>query len=229
MMEYIFKDKKVIHVIQCKPSANKKLGMYNMVIQTYHFSEEQLTDFRNDKANCLDCPYSYNQNEGKSGGCYVHKGYQGLGIRAMVKRLSKMSIPDFNQEHFNSFIAYASSYNIELTRLGAYGEPALLPLRVVGKLTRISKGYTGYTHQWGKPEVKGYSKYLMASTHSRFETSAANSLGFRAFQSAETKDSKMAVCPASKEFTGKKKTCVECAACNGTQNGRKNNLFIQKH
>lgn len=229
MKEYIFKEGRVINVIQCKPSANKKLGINNMIIQTYHFSEDQLTDFRNDKDNCLDCPYSFNQNGGKSGKCYTHKGMQLLGLKSMLKRLSKMPIPTFSQDNFDKFTTYVSSYTVELTRLGAYGEPTLLPIQVLDRITSLAKGHTGYTHQWGKPEVKDYSKYLMASTHNKFETSAANSLGFRAFQSADVQDTKMAICPASKEFTGKKKTCVECTACNGTKNGRKNNLFIQKH
>lgn len=228
-IEHKFKKDGIIHVIQLKPSENKKLGKFNLVIQTYHFSEDQLQDFKNDAANCLDCPYSYNMNGGKSGGCYTHKGYQGMGIKSMVKRLSKLDIPNYSKDSFNSFIKYISDYPVELCRLGAYGEPCLLPLNLMGKLVRVSSKHTGYTHQWNKPEFKAYSKYLMASTHNSFETAIANDLGFRAFESSTIKTKNIAVCPASKEFKGNKKTCTECAACNGTYNRKKNNLFIYKH
>lgn len=229
MVEYKFKKNGVIHVIQCKPSMNKKLGLYEMMIQTYHISEEQLQDYRNDSANCLDCQYSYNQNGGESGGCYTHKGYQGMGIKSMIKRLSKVDIGAYNKAAFDGFIGYISQFTITLCRLGAYGEPVLMPLNMIEKLVKASKKHTGYTHQWNKPEYLNYSKYLMASTHSKFETAVANSLGYRAFESNTELDRKMPICPASKKFTGEKKTCVQCVACCGTFNKKSNNIFIYKH
>lgn len=228
-IEYIFKHEGVIHVIQCKPSENTKIGIFSLVIQTYHISEEQLSDFSNDQLNCLDCPYSYNMNEGKSGGCYTHKGLQGVGIKSMVRRLSKLNIDPFDSTSFNSYIQKIAKFPIQLCRLGAYGEPCLLPLNVIEALIKTSKTHTGYTHQWNKEEYKDYSKYLMASTHNSFETSIANDMGFRAFESNKVKEKTVAICPASKEFKGNKKTCVECAACCGTVSSKKSNIFIYKH
>jgi len=229
MIEHKFKKDGVIHVIQCKPSANKKIGMFSMVIQTYHFSEEQFIDFKDDAKNCLDCPYSYNMNGGKTGGCYTHSGMQGMGLRSMLRRLKKLEIPDYDKQSFNNFVSYIKQFPIELCRLGAYGEPCLLPLRLIGKLVKLSKAHSGYTHQWGKEQYKGYSKYLMASTHNMFETAIANDLGFRAFESSKKMDKKMPMCPAAKEFKGKSKTCVQCAACCGTVKKQTNNIFIFKH
>lgn len=229
MIEYIFKRKGIIHVIQCKPSANRKLGLYKMVIQTYHFSESQLYNFKDDVLNCMGCPYSFNMNAGKSGGCYCHKGYQAMGLTAMVNRLKKLEIGKFNKILFNSFINYISQYDIQLCRVGAYGEGVLLPISVIKSIIKISKAHTAYTHAWTDPKYRKYNKYFMASTHNQFETAIANSYGFRAFQSSIIKDKKMAICPASKEFTGNKKTCIQCAACDGTSNNKKSNIFILKH
>lgn len=228
-MEYIFKRGKVINVIKCQSSNNKKLGLYNLVIQTYHIGVEQFSNFRNDSSNCGNCSYSYNMNNGVSGGCYTHKGYQYLGIRAMVKRLSTMNIKSFDKELFNAFVKYISQYDIILCRFGAYGEPINLPIKVIERLIKVSNSHTGYTQQWNNPKYQKYSKYFMASTRGIFETKVANSLGFRAFESSIEKASNIALCPASKKFTGKKKTCVQCKACDGIANGKKNNIFIYKH
>lgn len=232
-IEYTFKLNNQVHVLQTKPSANTKLGA-GYITATYHFAIEQVVNnnLKLDANTCFDCKYSYNQNNNKTGGCYTHSGLQSLGLRAMLNRLNKIyhkgTIKEYDKDSFNSFVQASKLINPVLVRAGAYGEPTTLPLNLIGKLTRLSPKHTGYTSQWNKPQVQGYSKYLMASTHSKFESSVANSLGFRSFESSKQKESKMAVCPASKEF-GKKKTCIECAACNGTINKKTNNIHIKTH
>ena len=69
MIEYIFRHNGIIHVLQTKPSQNRKLGM-GYVVQTYHFSPEQVASGKlsADKDVCFDCPFSYKMNNGKSGG-----------------------------------------------------------------------------------------------------------------------------------------------------------------
>lgn len=231
-IEYTFKLNNQIHVLQTKPSSNSKLGA-GYITATYHFAVEQVVNnnIKLDANTCFDCVYSYSHNGGKSGGCYTHSSLQGLGLRAMLNRLNKIynkgTIKEYDKDSFNSFVQASKLIKPALVRLGQYGEPTTLALNMLGKLAKISK-HTGYTSQWNKHQVQGYSKYLMASTHSKFESSVANSLGFRSFESSKQKESKMAVCPASKEF-GKKKTCIECAACNGTVNKKTNNIHIKQH
>jgi hypothetical protein len=234
-IEYIFHHKGIVHVLQTKPSANSKLGI-GMVMQTYHFSLDQVisVDFTQDKDNCRDCPMSYNQNGGKSGKCYTHTFQHRMGLMGMLKRLNRLyligAIKSINKDDFNNYLIISKAVKPTLLRLGAYGEAALLPLNIVGKLVKCAVTYTAYSHMWTKPEYKGYSKYFMASTHGYFETLVANSLGFRAFESAKTQDvTKMAMCPAAKEFSGNKKTCIECGACNGTHKQKTNNIFIKTH
>jgi hypothetical protein len=232
-MEYIFRSGEIVHVLKTKVSENSKLGI-GFVVHTYHWSIDQISTglFTNDANNCLDCPYSYNQNNGKSGGCYTHGGMQGQGLRSMLKRLHKLfvagKIESFNKDQFNNFLLLSQSFNPVLTRLGVYGEPITLPLNVMGKLVRISKAHTGYTHQWNKDKATSYNKYLMASTHNIFETMIAEARGFRAFQSSKDKDTKMPVCPASKEMNYKL-TCIQCKACDGKVNGKTKSIFIHKH
>jgi hypothetical protein len=150
----------------------------------------------------------------------------------MLKRIHKLyvakKIGPFNPDKLSEFLSVSSAANPVLTRLGVYGEPITLPLNVMGKLVRISKSHTGYTHQWNKDAAIPYAKYLMASTHNVFETMIAQNRGFRAFQSSKDKDAKMPVCPASKEM-GYKLTCVECRACDGKASGKSKSIFIHKH
>ncbi len=234
-IEYIFHHRGIVHVLQTRPSTNSKLGI-GMIMQTYHFSLSQVVDldFTQDKDNCRDCPMSYNQNGGKSGKCYTHTFQHRMGLMSMLRRLNKLyllgKIVKLDKDAFNLYLLQSRAARPTLLRLGSYGEAALLPLNIVGKLVRCAEIWTAYSHLWTKPEYKGYSKYFMASTHGYFETLVANSLGFRAFESAKTQDvTKMAMCPAAKEFSGNKKTCIECGACNGTHKQKTNNIFIKTH
>ena len=231
-VEYIFEKDKIVHVLVCKPSANRKLGVGYMV-HTYHFSIEQVTtgDFTLDSRNCMDCPYSYNMNNGKSGNCYTHSHPQGSGLRSMLKRLNRIwgegKIGKYDKGKFDGFVKACSFYAPELTRVGCYGEGITLPIYNIKKLVEVSKKHTAYSHQWSLHNKK-YAKYFMASTHSAFESNMANNLGWRSFESSKAKELTMPTCPAAKEFTGNKLTCVTCGACNGKMGG-KNNIHIKKH
>jgi len=234
-IEYTFTYNGCVHVLQTKPSGNSKIGM-GYVVQTYHFAEEQVRDnnFTDDTNTCFDCPYSYNQNNGKSGGCYTHKGMQYVGLKSMLNRLNKLyhnnSIKPLDPQQVKDYLSASKYLHPKVVRFGAYGEPVLLPLNLVGKLYKLAPKTTGYTHQWHKPLVSAYSKYLMASCHSVIEASVANSMGWRGFVSVDKSQlTAGAICPAAKEFKGHKKTCVECGACNGRSTGRTNNIFINKH
>lgn len=231
-VEYIFEKDKIVHVLVCKPSANRKLGV-GYIVHTYHFSVEQVSsgDFTLDSRNCMDCPYSYNMNNGKSGNCYTHGNMMGQGLRSMLKRLKRLwgesKIDKYNKNKFDGFISACSLFTPVLSRLGVYGEPITLPLHNIKKLIEVSIKHTGYTHQWSIHNKK-YAKYLMASTHSAFESNMANNIGWRSFESSKVKELTMPTCPAAKEFTGNKLTCVTCGACNGKIGGR-NNIHIKKH
>lgn len=231
--EYIFKDKSIIHVLVTKPSVNSKLGL-GYVMLTYHFSIEQVNnmDLSLDRKNCRDCPLSYSNNGGKSGGCYTHKGLQRFGILAMLKRLNRLHkqglINEFDTDAFDRYVKMSKNIHPTLLRLGTYGEPVILPTEIIDTLTKCARTYTGYTHMWRVKKYEHHSKYIMASTHSHKETTKANKKGFRAFQTGATSLLKMPVCPASKEFKGHRKTCIECASCNGNLK-RTNNIFIKLH
>lgn len=232
-IEYTYIDDDIINVIVCKPSQNKKLGLFSNIIGTYHFGIDQVlsADLTEDSASCLDCPLSYTSNGGKTGGCYTHMGLQRLGLNVMLKRLSRElrqgKIKPFNSEVFNdTFITPLKHVNIDLTRFGIFGEPVHLPIKIVKSLILLSKSYTAYSHQWMKPQYQGYNKYFRASTHNVFETALANDMGWRVFNVGAIDGA--VNCPASKE-AGRKSTCAACSLCSGTEGKGNKNVFILKH
>lgn len=108
-VQYVFEYRNNITSLDFKFSENSKLGL-SMQVVTYHYSKEQVKsgDFTKDETNCQSCPYSFNMNAGKSGGCYTHKGLQLMGLksklRSLTKKYDKGLILKFNQLHFDRFI-----------------------------------------------------------------------------------------------------------------------------
>ena len=230
-LEYTFIDNKIVHVLQVKPSSTDKLG-FGYILQTYHFGIDQVLSgiFENDFLACGNCKYSFNQNGGKSGKCYTHKGLIRLGLGKMLMRLGKIfhTINKFDLEQFNAFCTMAKKFNINLVRLGTYGDPILLPAGIGKKLVSLGQRSTSYTHQWKNNEMHDIS---MASVDSDQEKIEANKLGFRTFRILdninEIKKDEI-ICPASKE-SKKKISCNLCGLCNGTSNKQIKNIAIVKH
>ena len=133
-------------------------------------------------------------------------------------------------------------------RLGAYGDPAALPLATIASLTsQCTAGWTGYTHQWRThPELK---PYCMASVEGWGERRIAGTQGWRTFrvikkgsEAWESSPLKMIpdtgpflstqseiVCPASNE-AGNRTTCIRCRLCNGKDHGdNRKNICIEEH
>ena len=121
-------------------------------------------------------------------------------------------------------------------RIGAYGDPAAVPIHVWDTLLKYCKS-TGYTHQWRTCDQR-YSEYCMASCDTPLDVVLSTQMGYRTFfvQNVASYDdtfkvvqgTKLAWCPASKE-KGKSTTCSKCMACTGTRFGQKSNVSIMLH
>lgn len=112
-------------------------------------------------------------------------------------------------------------------RLGAYGDPAAVPLQVWHDLLFHKPIWTGYTHQWRHLEDPAWRALLMASTDSVEETQEAQAAGWRTFRVRRKDDAALPnefVCPASAEsqHTAAQHTCLSCRSCNGKRPGRDN-------
>lgn len=168
-----------------------------------------------DKSMCGQCPLTGSveidqngQSVNRKRGCYVKvhqaplsvfRGYQ----RGIYPRINSL-VSAFNKGF----------------RYGSYGDPTAIPRKnweYVESAVSPDESRPGYTHQWRQKRFQGWSKRLMASTHSLEENLLAHEQGWRTFRTINAV-SELApneiICPASAE--GKfRATCETCGACNG--------------
>lgn len=115
-------------------------------------------------------------------------------------------------------------------RLGAYGDPAAVPLAIWDAVLSQSDAHTGYTHQWRTAPV-GFARYVMASCDTGSDYLAAKALGYRTFRvrlASDLLNVRETVCPASKE-AGVKTNCAACIACGGTSAKARVDIAIVAH
>jgi hypothetical protein len=112
-----------------------------------------------------------------------------------------------------------------ILRFGAYGDPAALPKWLVVILAKLVKDFTGYTHQWNKPQFNFLKKYVMASVESLELAKKAIKKGFRTFRikSPEMRlSNNEIVCPSDNGVQ-----CIDCKLCNGGKQA--SNIVINGH
>lgn len=116
-----------------------------------------------------------------------------------------------------------------MVRVGAYGDPAAIPVDVWQSILPGTSGHTGYTHQWR--ETPALSAFFMASVDSEAEREEAKALGFRTFRVKSDHSPKMTgegICPGSDEM-GKAVQCITCMLCDGNRSGYRHDVVINVH
>lgn len=115
-------------------------------------------------------------------------------------------------------------------RLGAYGDPAAMPMKYgKGRLQRHHERQA--THINGGGADKRFASICMASADSAQEAQEAQAMGYRTFRigtRAESVARGEFLCPASAE-AGKVLTCNDCMACGGMSAKNKASVFIFAH
>lgn len=182
-----------------------------------------------DESVCGDCPLrGYIDGTNKGRGCYV-------AVQNAPNNIFK-AYKNGNYSHYDASI-HANLFKGRDLRLGSYGDPVAVPLKVWKPFIRLCDGRTGYTHQWSKKRFWRWKQYIMASTHTEQQVEDANKNGWRSFRTINDDDELMGneiYCPASEEMKLKdgtyKRTCETCLACNGCRNGNiRRNIAIKVH
>jgi hypothetical protein len=234
---YIIYQNKVIVVIMIIRSSNKKTG--NMV-QTYIIRKDvnPLEALKNgkDKAICGDCihrgRFIKNEKTGKiewKRTCYVNVGQ---GVLQVYKSYIKGNYPKYNP-HKHDVRLLDKNGNKRMIRLGTYGDPAFVPLRVWEYFLPKFDGKTGYTHQWGKSWIDpNFKNIVMASCDSKSNVNDSNAIGYRSFivvphdeKIAKINDMNAINCLS--DSIGRK--CEECGLCNGNEKNKGKNVYINAH
>jgi len=183
-----------------------------------------------DEAICGHCAFRPAEDDPRR--CYVNVG------QAPASVYRAWTIDRYPTASAASVASFLAERSLPI-RLGAYGDPAALPVRVLRDLTRkvrayerdASAGSTGYTHQWRR--YKALSSLVMASCDNPEDVTAAVARGYRTFRVRGPEDELLPseiMCPASDE-AGNRTTCAACQLCDGSRgpDDRRKNIAIIDH
>lgn len=168
-----------------------------------------------DESVCGQCP----QRPALGGACYV---VVAQGPTVVWKGVQADRYPSAWNSAAHAH-ALAQRVAGRVVRLGTYGDPMAVPADVWERLLAGAAGHTGYTHQWARTDLypaqrEAINRLCMASADSAGDARRARAIGLRYFRT-RTPDEALAprefVCPASDE-AGKRTTCAQCQACNGS-------------
>jgi len=167
-----------------------------------------------DTGVCGDCPLRY----AETGVCYV---VLIQGPRAVWQAYKAGRYPKVTASQANAMLREHGK-----ARLGAYGDPASVPLQTLLDLTRGLR-CTGYTHQWRR--APALRNLCMASLNSAAEIPEARSQGWRFFlfqaELGTMADPKVRVCLN----TTHGRLCKDCLLCNGSGHGANVDIVVQAH
>jgi hypothetical protein len=211
-----------------RPSRNAKTGA---MAQTFILRADQhpidALQSGADVSVCGDCPLRGLLGDGSGRGCYVNVGQSPSMVwhawrRGAYREFSPMrDLPLFRRRPL---------------RCGAYGEPVAAPFELWRVLTNAAPKWTGYTHQWRRPQFSQFKALLMASVESEREALQAQRLGWRTFRSGSP-DSPIGKplvqlgelgCPAAPE-NGSRVTCAVCGLCAGADHNSPKSVYIDAH
>ena len=99
------------------------------------------------------------------GACYVNIGQAPLGI---YRAFERGNYPDYS----NDGEAIAAALGGRSVRMGAYGDPAAIPVTVWESLLIAADGWTGYTHQSRHPNFDAALLRLLHGERRHPQTSA---------------------------------------------------------
>lgn len=202
----------IVAIVTLKTSNRKTGQMAQLWILRADMRPMEAIHSGADSAICGPCPLRGN-GTGKNRACYVVVSQAPTSIWKTYRAgRYPIASPEF----------VANVLRGRRMRLGAYGDPAMLPIDVVKTLISTLKGHTGYTHQWPNiaPE---WAHILMASADTVADRRNARMAGWRSFYVVPMGTDIAAIpnaveCMATREHN--KLQCAECLACAGTR-GRK--------
>jgi len=209
--------------------ANSKTGtMVQVYIIRSDMNPLRAVQTGDDAAICGDCTHrgrivtdplsGLRKNVERS--CYVTLMH---GPRVVWDAFQRGLYPEVTLAKARKLLAHRS------VRIGSYGDPGAVPMRVWEKALDHVSELSGYTHLWHRfPRL---SEFCMASVESEEEREEAKALGFRTYRVRGRHDPKMVGeghCPASSEM-GKAVLCAQCLLCGGAKSKAKADITIISH
>lgn len=200
-----------------RPSQNIKTGPMAQVwilVESQHPSE--VVAKGRDGAICGTCPHR-SKPSGGWGSCYVRTDQAPAGVwKAYHRGLYVEATSAAARRRIGAGLSI---------RIGAYGDPAAVPLQVWHDLLAEAQNHVGYTHAWARRP--GLRSILMASVDSPEEAAEAQRRGWRTFRVAPqhaVPSPEEIVCPA----TTRDVTCHQCRLCGGASRPARS-IMIEVH
>lgn len=203
-------------------TSNRKTGD---MVQTYIIRQDvkptEALKTGQDASVCGDCKH----RPVNGGSCYVNVGQ---GVLSVWKSYMAGNYPMAQD--------VAALGEGRMVRLGTYGDPMAVPAHIWEALVAQAEGRTGYTHQWANEALpvaqrEAITRLTMASADTPAEAQAAKAQGLRYFRirlATEPLERGEFMCPASDE-AGKRRTCDQCGACNGSEKAQAASPVIIAH
>lgn len=196
---------------------NRKTGdMVQTWIIRSDMSPLDASKAKEDSSICGNCPHKWSAG----GACYVNLGQAPTSIYNAYKR---GAYPRATPEQLRRIL------HNRRVRLGAYGDPAAVPVHILQTLTTYASGHTGYTHQMRHKNFDpNVLNYCMASADTLKQAAnlwAAKARTFRIVQDITEKQPGEIECLSD----AKGIPCNECLLCDGKDNQTKPNIVIAVH
>ena len=203
-------------------SHNPKTGaMVQLWIVLRDMAPHDATRTGEDSAVCGDCPKRPSADRQGALPCYV-KAFQGP---RSVWQAARDQRPDLDAT------IRAIRDSGRALRIGAYGDPAALPVDIVSALARAAHGHTGYTHQWRRAGTQALRSIVMASADSEDDRDRAHAMGWRTFRSIDRRQVFADLardeiwCPSAQGVQ-----CNDCGLCDGSREyDRRKSIAIYEH
>ena len=189
--------KNIVSIVTFKSNNVKTGDMAQIWIMRNDIDPVQAIKENKDDVICFDCPHRKNRS------CYVNAGQAPLQIYRSYKKGIYESL---NLDKLSQALKFKS------VRFGAYGEPILIPLKIVKHIINSAMSYTGYTHQWHNPKYKDYAPLFMASIDSDKQLKQTIKNGLRSFRVSNNDliSNNEIICPNITKGI----TCNACTLCD---------------
>jgi hypothetical protein len=205
----------IVMLLTTKTNNRKTGDMVQTWILRSDLSPLDASKAKLDGSICGHCPHKWSVG----GACYVNLGQAPTSIYRAYKRNSYPDLTHPAATPLRNQILGKILHNRKV-RLGAYGDPAAVPTKILRDLVTFASGHTGYTHQMRHknfdPEVL---QYCMASTETVKTSQLAWASKARTFRIVKDitemkQDGSEIECLSD----SKGMSCADCMLCGGKTN-----------
>ena len=204
----------IVSIITFKSSNIKTGDMCQIWILRNDINPVEAIKQNKDGLICFDCIHRLNRS------CYVNIGQAPLQVYKAYKKGLYAPL---------NYTKLSNEIKDKIVRFGAYGEPVLIPLKIVKFIIKNSISYTGYTHQWNNPKYKKYLNLFMASIDSPKQLKDTIKIGLRSFRVSSNNDIKKneIICPNVRNPNIIK--CINCKLCDNQKHKNAKSILIPVH